>query len=225
MDFMNTLEGYPCITCYGSNVSFKKWVFRRDNDTKVLEYCKRQFSEQFYETSTERISICILDINQYLKDNKTFLDETKHNYLQSIVTYQYICTIVGKNHGFAFDEYVWLLKPKCKLILNIYKNPHLETIIIRDDGQDQYYNETGLKKFLMTFTFVNETKPKEIIKKVINTINPHYVSPQNDIDNDNSGHKKPSKPCNIYIKNPKGYNYHVQSCKSPPDPYAYLLLE
>jgi hypothetical protein len=30
---------------------------------------------------------------------------------------------------------------------------------------------------------------------------------------------------NLFVNNSKSYNLSIQTCKSPPDPYAYLLKE
>jgi hypothetical protein len=163
----------------------------------------------------------ILDIEAYVDSIRHLLENSKKNYCKNKSAISDISNRLGKDYGIAFDEYRWLQKQDSmnyvRVCLNVFRNPDEETILLEYilDGNKQVMTVT-LNQLIEVLKSIPVFKPPiGLLKKTLNIPKPK----EKEIET------LTVKLDNLFVTNSKAYNLSIQTCKSPPDPYAYLLKE
>jgi hypothetical protein len=203
-----------------------KWCFVQNGVMKTLEYYENQRSCAFYEkvfddrtNPTQNIT----DIRSYIHNVRIYFEESKKNYYENKALIKRISSVLGNNYGIGFDEYVWLQKQDSsnyvKVSLNLYLNSNMKNIRVEynvnDDKNVTMLCEEELFTFLKKGVVFKPRKKEQPMEKREKREKPS-VSVISNLDRSFK---------NLFVTSSSEYKLGIQTCKSPVDPYAYLLEE
>jgi hypothetical protein len=211
----------------GDRFNRYKWVFEQNSIMKTLELHDSKGMISFHENTVLSDAVVntkkILDIEAYVDSIQHLLEYSKSNYCKNKAAVTDISNRLGKDYGIAFDEYRWLQKQDSsnyvKVCLNVFRNPEEDSIFVDYmlDGNKQIMMVT-LNQLILFLKNIPVFKPQiGLLQKELKIDKPHKKV--------QSVEKLTAKFDNLFVNNSKSYNLSIQTCKSPPDPYAYLLKE
>jgi hypothetical protein len=223
---IDKLYTYPYIMATGTHFRRVLWLFEQDDVMKTFELYESRDNVSFYEKSplqTKRIH----DIEKYVSEIMDMLEYSKTNYYNNKQVIKNVSTILGKDCGIAFDECRWLRKrdPQnyVKICLNVFRNSYAKSINVEycRDGNVQHMicDIDTLLEFLKTIPVFHTSEQNKIIKARHQKKDPPMPKEQPDIT------KLSKQLDNLFVRNSKAYNLTIQTCKAPPDQYAFLLRE
>lgn len=221
------LHTYPYIMATGSTFKRIQWMFERDGAMAILEMYENLREVTFHEFYKGQIKT-ILDIQGYVEktDITNLLENSKTNYYKNKRAIRDISVCLGEQYGIAFDEYRWLQKEDSrnyiKVCLFVFRNPDDKSI------QVEYCQNGNMQQFLLSIIelmeFLRNTKVFKPTPKKTKTAHKE-VSKSIPIKEKPDVEKLSEQLDCLFVRNSKEYNLYIQSCKSPPDEYAYLLKD